>query len=179
MNSKMNALGIIIVVSIAIVLTIYAQRAKNQADRGERLAAQVSRECLSSGATARELRRIGACGQAGVIIQSTPRPGGEPGATGPRGPRGAPGAPGPVGPPGSPGAPSTPIPGPSGPPGVPGLPGPQGNAGTPGITCPPDEAWSTVVYGDGRSGTGCVRLDAVPEPTTTTTTTTEPIPSLP
>lgn len=188
MSWKTNAAGAVTVAGAAIVLTVYAQLAENRAERGETLAVQVSQACgLSSSEAARELARLGACGQAEVVVRSIPGPTGERGGIGPagapglpglvgpagppgpRGPQGEPGPPGiagPVGPPGQGGADGTP--GADGSPGEPGAVGPQGPAGPPGPTCEPGEDRMLVTYADGSQGTGCVRhssIAEVPEPT--------------
>lgn len=191
------------VVALAAVLTYVAQGAENRADRGESLAMQVRTAC-ASGPTAAvvELRRVGACGQAEVVVQGIPGPAGERGTAGspgspgisgqigPTGERGPAGSPGPIGPAGSPG----PIgpPGPEGPagdpgsdgadgaegsPGTDGAPGERGSDGPVGPACPRGELRAVVTYGDGQTGTACVRRASIaetPDPTPTETPSVEP-----
>lgn len=120
----------VVVAGAAIVLTVNAQGAENRAERGETLAVQVSQACrMGSSVAARELSRVGACGQAEVVVQSIPGPAGERGGIGPAGVSGLPGLPGPRGPMGERGVPGESIPGPVGPAGE---RGPAGESGSPG-----------------------------------------------
>lgn len=182
------------VVALAAVLTYVAQGAENRADRGESLAMQVRTAC-ASGPTAVvvELRRVGACGQAEVVVQGIPGPAGErgtagnpgpsgiPGQIGPTGERGPAGSPGPTGPSG-PGGPagdpgSDGADGAEGSPGADGAPGERGSDGPVGPACPRGELRAVVTYGDGQTGTACVRRASIaetPDPTPTETPSVEP-----
>jgi hypothetical protein len=185
-TNPISALAAATVVGIAAILTVSAQSSENRADQGESLALAVSQACsLGSSAAAAELRRMGACGQAELVVQSIPGPAGKQGERGeagragqiggigpvgpageqgPRGPQGEPGPVGPMGPPGPPGPSGSDgaggAPGADGRPGEPGSVGPQGPAGP---TCGPGEVPALVLYGDGRQGTGCVRSNSVAE----------------
>jgi Collagen triple helix repeat (20 copies) len=183
-TSPISVLAAATVVGIAAILTVSAQSAENRADQGESLALAVSQACsLGSSAAAAELRRMGACGQAELVVQSIPGPAGKrgergeagrvgqiggigpvgpAGEQGPHGPQGEPGPTGPMGPPGPPGPSGSDgaggAPGADGRPGEPGSVGPQGPAGP---SCGPGEVPALVLYGDGQQGTACVRRSSV------------------
>lgn len=207
MSRLSNALAAGTVVALAAILTVSAQGAENRADQGESLALAVRQACsLDTSAAAAELRKMGACGQADLVVRSIPGPAGERGSPGPAGQIGNLGPVGPMGAQGPPGPMGEPGPdGPAGPPGAPGRagsdgtdgspgadgrtgdPGPVGPQGPAGPLCGPGEQPTRVVYGDGREGTGCVRSNSVAEvpvaptgePSVEPTTEPTPLPLLP
>lgn len=207
MSRLSNVLAAGTVVALAGILTVTAQGAENRADQGESLALAVRQACsLESSAAAAELRQVGACGQAELVVRSIPGPTGERGGPGPAGQVGNLGPIGPMGEQGPPGPMGEPGPaGPAGPPGAPGRagsdgtdgspgadgrtgdPGPLGPPGSAGPLCGPGEQPARVIYGDGQEGTGCVRSNSVAgvpvEPTegpsVEPTTEAPPLPLLP